>query len=331
MTPLDGVLVLEFAIVRGNSAWWPCVGARAEAGRAIVAPVSLSRMGKISDKLAAGRTFSFEFFPPKTDDAARELEKTIGELQPLDPSFVSVTYGAGGSTRDRTRDIVIHIQQDTGITAMAHLTCIAHTREQLRSLLEEYRAAGIENLLALAGDPPVGVDEYPHDLQYATELIELIKDVDGFAIGVAAHPELHPRSNGDRAHDRRYLAAKLAMADFGITQFFFKAEPYLRMIDELAALGCTTPVIPGIIPVTNAKQVKRFAELAGAEFPPDLAARFEAVAGDPVEVRKIGVDLATGLCRELLDRGVPGIHFYTLNRSTATREIYANLGLSPAP
>lgn len=284
-------------------------------------------MAKIRDLLAAGPTFSFEFFPPKTDEAARELEKTIGELKPLNPSFVSVTYGAGGSTRDRTRDIVIHIQRDTGITAMAHLTCIAHTREQLVSLLEEYREAGIQNILALAGDPPVDLEDYPTDLTYAIELVHLVKEVDDFSIGVAAHPELHPRSNGDRDFDRRNLAAKLREADFGITQFFFKSEPYFRMIDELDALGVTAPVIPGVIPVTNAKQVKRFAELAGAEFPPDLAERFAAVADDPAEVRKIGVEIATGLCQELLEQGVPGIHFYTLNRSTATREIYANLGL----
>jgi methylenetetrahydrofolate reductase (NADPH) len=284
-------------------------------------------MGKISDKLAAGRTFSFEFFPPKSDEAARDLEKTIGELQPLAPSFVSVTYGAGGSTRDRTRDIVIHIERDAGITAMAHLTCIAHTRDELVALLEEYRAAGIENILALAGDPPQGLDDYPRDLTYASDLLDVIAEVGGFSVGVAAHPELHPRSGGDRAADRRYLAEKLARADFGITQFFFESAPYLRMIDELDALGCTTPVLPGIIPVTNARQVVRFAQLAGAEFPTALAARFEAVADDPAEVRRIGVEVATGLCRELLDRGVPGIHFYTLNKSTATREIYAKLGL----
>ncbi len=284
-------------------------------------------MGKISDKLAAGQTFSFEFFPPKDDDAARDLEKTIRELEPLEPSFVSVTYGAGGSTRDRTRDIVIHIQADTGITAMAHLTCIAHTREQLVSLLTEYREAGISNILALAGDPPTDGGEYPNELTYASELIELIGEVGDFSVGVAAHPELHPRSGGDRALDRRHLAAKLEMADFGITQFFFKAEPYLRMIEELDALGNTTPVLPGIIPVTNAKQVQRFAQLAGAEFPPDLAARFDAVADDAAAVREVGVEIATELCQTLLDEGVPGIHFYTLNRSTASREIYANLGL----
>jgi len=284
-------------------------------------------MTKISELLSAGPTYSFEFSPPKTDEAARELEKTVSELQPLSPSFVSVTYGAGGSTRDRTRDVVTHIQQDAGITAMAHLTCIAHTREQLVSLLEEYQAAGIENILALAGDPPTDPSVDPGELRYARELIDLIRGVGDFAIGVAAHPELHPRSHGDRNADRDHLAAKLDQADFAITQFFFEADPYLQMIDELTDRGCEKPVLPGIMPVTNAGQVKRFAELAGAEFPPALAARFAAVADDPVAVRALGVDLATNLCVELLEHGVPGLHFYTLNRSTATREIYANLDL----
>jgi methylenetetrahydrofolate reductase (NADPH) len=284
-------------------------------------------MTKISDKLAAGRSFSFEFFPPKTDDAARDLEKTIGELQPLGPSFVSVTYGAGGSTRERTRDIVIHIERDAGITAMAHLTCIAHTHDQLVSLLEEYREAGIDNILALAGDPPTDSDDYPHELDYALELVELVQGVGDFSVGVAAHPELHPRSAGDRALDRRHLAAKLAAADFGITQFFFEARHYLEMVDDLAALGCDTPVLPGIMPVTNATQVQRFAQLAGAAFPEWLADRIEAVADEPEEVRKIGIEVATQLCADLLEAGAPGLHFYTLNRSTATREIYTNLGL----
>jgi methylenetetrahydrofolate reductase (NADPH) len=282
---------------------------------------------RIAELLEAGPTYSFEFFPPKTDEAARELEKTVSELQPLEPSFVSVTYGAGGSTRDRTRDVVIHIQQDAGITAMAHLTCIGHTRQQLVSLLEEYRAAGIENILALAGDPPADPDADPGDLRYARELIEVVRGVGDFAVGVAAHPELHPRSLGDRTADRDHLAAKLMQADFAITQFFFEAEPYLRMIDELTERGCDQPVLPGIMPVTNAGQVKRFAELAGAEFPPALAERFAAVADDPAAVRALGVNVATELCAELLDHGVPGLHFYTLNRSTASREIYANLGL----
>jgi methylenetetrahydrofolate reductase (NADPH) len=287
-------------------------------------------MSRIADLLAAGQTHSFEFFPPKTDEAARELEKAIGELQPLEPSFVSVTYGAGGSTRDRTRDIVLHIQRDAGITAMAHLTCIAHDPADLVSLLEQYRAAGIKNILALAGDPPADAADRPEtarELQYATELIELVRGVGDFCIGVAAHPELHPRSVGDRTADRDHLAAKLEQADFGITQFFFEAEPYLTMIDELAERGVTKPVLPGIMPVTNAKQVQRMAALSGAEFPPHLARRFEVVADDPAAVRALGVEVATALCGDLLEAGVPGLHFYTLNRSTATREIYTNLGL----
>ena len=282
-------------------------------------------MAKIGDLLDAGRTFSFEFFPPKSDEAERALEKALGELEPLAPSFVSCTYGAGGSTRERTREVVLHIHRNTPMVAMAHLSCIAHTTEELRDILADYREAGVENILALAGDPPTDPDADPGELEYALDLVELIRDQADFSIGVAAHPELHPRSP-DRESDRRHLAAKLALADFGITQFFFRSSDYLTMIDELDALGCDTPVIPGIMPVTNAKQVQRFAQLSGAEFPPDLAARFEEVADDPAAVRSLGVEVATRLCEELLEEGVPGLHFYTLNRSTATREIYANLG-----
>ena len=284
-------------------------------------------MAKIHDMLAAGQTVSFEFFPPKTDETARELEKTIGELQPLHPSFVSVTYGAGGSTRDRTRDVVLHIERDAGITAMAHLTCVAHTTEMLESLLVEYREAGVQNILALGGDAPKDVTDYPHDLEHALDLVRLVRSIGDFSVGVAAHPELHPRSP-DKASDREHLAAKLDEADFGITQFFFTAEPYLEMVAELAVLGCTKPVLPGIMPVTNLGSVGRMAEMSGAAFPEHLASQFEAVADDPAAVRALGVHLATELCRELLDAGVPGLHFYTLNRSTATREIAENLGLA---
>ena len=246
-------------------------------------------MTRIADLLAEGRTCSFEFFPPKTDEAARSLEKTVAELEVLHPSFVSVTYGAGGSTRERTRDIVIHIERDTGITAMAHLTCVGHASTQLTGLLDEYRDAGISNLLALAGDPPADAPDAfdTGDFIHAVELVELIREHGGFSMGVAAHPEGHPRSS-DITDDRRHLAAKLEVADFAITQFFFEPEPYLSMVDDLAALGCTKPVIPGIMPVTNAGQVARFAQLAGAEFPPHLAARFDAVADDPEAVRQPG-------------------------------------------
>lgn len=286
-------------------------------------------MTRIADLLAAGPTCSFEFFPPKDDAAARALEQTISELSVLDPSFVSVTYGAGGSTRERTRDVVINIERSIGITAMAHLTCVGHSRDELITLLDEYRAAGVANILALAGDAPADDPDALSrgEFEHAIELVELIRSQDAFSIGVAAHPEGHPRSP-DLYSDRRHLADKLLLADFAITQFFFEAEPYLRLVDGLSAFGCDKPVIPGIMPVTNAAQVTRFAQLAGAEFPRHLAARFEAIADDANAVRALGVELATDLCRRLLDEGVPGLHFYTLNRSTATREIATNLGLA---
>ena len=289
-------------------------------------------MAHISELLAAGPTFSFEFFPPKTDEAERQLEKALHELEPLAPSFVSVTYGAGGSTRERTRDIVLRINRDTSMTAMAHLTCAGHSRAQLTEIVDGYGTEGVTNILALAGDPPAtsaGESPAPSEFRYASELVALVRSRGDFCVGVAAHPELHPRSAGDRAADRDHLAAKLADADFGVTQFFFRGGDYLTMMDELATRGVTTPVIPGIMPVTNAGQIQRFAQMAGAAFPADLAARIEAVGDRPEEVRRIGVDAATTLCRDLLDAGVPGLHFYTLNRSTATREIYANLGLAP--
>ena len=286
-------------------------------------------MALIRDLLAAGPTLSFEFFPPKTDEAERQLEKAIRELQPLDPSFVSVTYGAGGSTRDRTRDIVIGIERDTGMTAMAHLTCMGHSTADIDSLLDEYRDGSVTNILALAGDPPADGAQAAGDFTYATELVERVRSHGPFSIGVAAHPEGHPRSP-DRESDRRHLAAKLALADFGVTQFFFRAEDYLSMVDDLAALGCDTPVVPGIMPVTNSSQIQRFAALSGAAFPADLAERFDALGDDPDSVRALGVEVATDMCRRLLDEGAPGLHFYTLNRSTASREVAANLGLGAA-
>jgi methylenetetrahydrofolate reductase (NADPH) len=286
-------------------------------------------MARIADLLANGRTFSFEFFPPKTDAAQLTLGRTIAELEPLTPSFVSVTYGAGGGTRHRTREVVTWVRRETHITPMAHLTCVGHTRAEIAEILAQYREAGIENLLALGGDPPADpADVRPTDYTYALELIDDIDRADHFCVGVAAHPEVHPRSP-DRETDRRFLADKLRRADFAITQFFFETEHYVRLVDELAALGVDKPMIPGIMPVTNRSQVERMAQLSGAAFPAWLAERL-AGATDADEVRRIGVEVATNLCAELLAAGAPGLHFYTLNRSTATREIYAALGLPAA-
>jgi methylenetetrahydrofolate reductase (NADPH) len=282
---------------------------------------------RILDLLSAGRCFSFEFFPPKTEEAEAQLQQTLLELAPLRPSFVSITYGAGGTTRERTHDLVVGILQSTAMTPMAHLCCAGHLEGELRAILARYRDVGVENILALRGDPPAELNLPPGDLAHAIDLVALAREIGSFSIGVAAHPEGHPASP-DRASDRRHLAAKLTAADFAVTQFFFRLEDYLRLVDDLAALGCDRPVVPGIMPVTNLSQVTRFAALSGAEFPADLAARLEAVAESPAEVRRIGVEVASELCRDLLKAGAPGLHFYTLNRSTATREIFANLGLS---
>jgi methylenetetrahydrofolate reductase (NADPH) len=287
-------------------------------------------MNLVGDLLAAGPTLSVEFFPPRTDEGVALLQSTVTEMAPADLSFVSVTYGAGGSTRELTRDLVVGLNADQSYPAMAHLTCVGHGREQLNELLDDYAAHGVHNLLALFGDPPADGSDPGGDFSHAIELVELVRShATPMSVAVAAHPEGHPRSP-DLASDRRFLAQKLQAADLGITQFFFEAEPYLRLVEGLSAFGCDKPVLPGIMPVTNAAQVVRFAELAGAAFPPHLAARFDAIADDPDAVRALGVELASELCQRLLDEGAPGLHFYTLNRSTATREIAANLGLGDA-
>ena len=283
-------------------------------------------MTRIPDLLHRGRTYSFEFFPPRTPEAERTLEQTLVELEPLHPSFVSVTYGAGGSTRERTHDLVVRINRTMGMTAMAHLTCVGHSCMELEEIVARYRDAGIENVLALGGDPPVGTELPVGELHHAVELVRLIRGVGDFAIGVAAHPEPHPRSP-DIVSDRRHTAEKLAEADFAITQFFFEARHYFELVESLHALGVDKPVIPGIMPVTTISGIQRMAELQGSEFPAWLEARLRAVEDDAAAVRKVGIEEATRLCRELLDGGAPGLHFYTLNRSPSTREIHANLGL----
>lgn len=286
-------------------------------------------MARINDLLTTGRTFSFEFSPPKSADASMSLGRTIAELEPLAPSFVSVTYGAGGSTREHTRDTVLWVGRETNIPPMAHLTCVGHTRSEIEEIIATYVDAGIENVLALAGDPPKNsADMRPSDYVYATDLIEHLREISDLCIGVAAHPEGHPRSP-DLVTDRRLLAEKMKVSDFATTQFFFDVEHYVSLVNDLADLGVDTPVIPGIMPVTNIGQVERMAQLSGSVFPDWLRTRLEG-GTTPEHVRRIGVEAATQLCAQLLDAGAPGLHFYTLNKSTATREIYAQLGLPVA-
>ena len=286
-------------------------------------------MARIADLLAAGRTFSFEFSPPKSSAASLSLGRTIAELEPLGPSFVSVTYGAGGSTREHTRDTVVWVRKETSIPPMAHLTCVGHTRAEIDEIISAYTAAGVENVLALGGDPPKDpADVRSSDYAHASDLVGHLREIADLSIGVAAHPEGHPRSP-DLGTDRLMLAAKLREVDFAVTQFFFDIDHYVSLVNDLADLGVTKPVIPGIMPVTNIGQVERMAQLSGAAFPGWLREKLEAGA-TPEDVRRIGVDAATRLCADLLDAGAPGLHFYTLNKSTATREIYAQLGLPVA-
>ena len=282
-------------------------------------------MARIIDLLAAGRTFSFEFFPPKDEDEQRLLTRTIADLQPLQPSFVSVTYRGGRISRERTTRVVIDLLRTTDLTPMPHLTCVAHPRFELGEIIGGFRAAGLENLLALGGDPLPSEESY-RELEYASQLVVLGRRLGFESIGVAAHPAGHPRSP-DLASDRRHLADKLALADFAITQFFFKVEEYERLRDELAALGNTKPIIAGIMPITSLVSVQRMAQLSGYAVPDEIVRRIEAGGDDRDEIRKRGIEVATELCRDLLDAGVPGLHFYTLNFSKATREIYAKLGL----
>ncbi|MDQ4097031.1 MAG: methylenetetrahydrofolate reductase [Actinomycetota bacterium] len=285
-------------------------------------------MARIADLLMQGRTFSFEFFPPKNDLEQATLVRALRELEPLEPSFVSVTYRGGAASRHRTHDLVVGILKTTTLTPMAHLTCVVHSRLELAEILVNYGKAGVENVLALGGDPPPDAEAGTGELKHAIELVELARAIGGFSIGVAAHPELHPNSHGDRPFDRAHVAAKLRLADFAITQFFFRLSDYVGLMEDLAALGVDKPVVPGIMPITNLKSVRRMAQLSGCDVPPEVVGRLEAVGDDPEAVRRTGVEMATELCQQLLDAGAPGLHFYTLNRSTATREIYSNLGLT---
>jgi methylenetetrahydrofolate reductase (NADPH) len=285
----------------------------------------------VSELIERGeRSISFEFFPPKDEAGERQLWTALRELEALRPTFVSVTYGAGGSTRDRTIRVTEGIATQTTLTPMAHLTCVGHPVEELRSVVGSYAAAGIRNVLALRGDPPGGPgtpwEPTPGGLEYASELIELVTSLGDFCVGAAAFPEGH-REAPSVQHDARVMRAKQdAGASFAITELFFRVDDYFALRDRCDAAGVTMPILPGIMPITSLPQVRRMTELSGREIPGEVVDRVSRHEGDPAAVRAEGIALATQMCDDLLAGGAPGLHFYTLNRSSATRQIYAGLG-----
>ncbi len=286
------------------------------------------------DKIIASRTepvFSFEFSPPKTDEGERNLRAALAELRQLDPDFASVTYGAGGSTRTRTLEVTRWLEQELGIEAMAHLSCVGATREELTEIIDRLADAGVHNILALRGDPPRGSASWtphPGGLHYSTELVELIaQQYPSISIGAACFPEVHPEAP-DLAHDLLFLRQKTERgASFLITQLFFDNELYFGFVGEARAAGIEVPILPGIMPITDVSQIKTITGMCGASIPPRLLEELELRSGDAAAVTELGVSYSTLQCAELLAHGAPGIHFYTLNRSPATRAILSALKL----
>lgn len=284
----------------------------------------------IGELLARGqRSISFEFFPPKNDEGEEALWHTLHKLEALQPTFVSVTYGAGGSTRDRTVRITGQIASRTSLRAVAHLTCVGSDVEDLRSVVRSYADAGIGDILALRGDPVGGPNtpwvSTPGGIDHAVDLVRLIKEWGSFGVGVAAFPDKHPESV-DLDQDARVLAMKQdAGAEFAVTQFFFDVADYVALRDRAAAHGCTMPIVPGLMPVTDVRQLVRFAQLSGAAVPDRVVRRFDGLADDPQAVHDVGVEVATEMSLQLLAEGAPGIHFFTLNKSTSAIEVYESI------
>ncbi len=277
-------------------------------------------------------TISAELFPPKDEAGEARLWEATRELAELSPDFISVTYGAGGSTRDRTIRIASELTARTGISTVAHLTCVGSTRTELEAILDQYQAAGISTILALRGDPVGGPQapwvSTPGGFDHADQLVELAALRGDFTVGVAAFPDGHPASAGDFSRDIDVLLRKESLgATFATTQFFFDSKAWISLVDALRARGSALPVIAGILPITNIKQLTRMAELGGAAISEELTSRFAAVAGDDEAVTQLGIEIATTLCEELIAAGVPGLHFYTMNNARATREIITRLGV----